>query len=142
MAIVSYSYYTDVYLGETIAAEDFPRAEARAERLVQQITHGRATEASFAALPPFQQDAVKQAICAQVEYYTIFGIEVSVTGKTADGWTVGKVKVDSGSSKAATGAATMACPSTVAILEQTGLMNPQVPTVDAPAPLPYPWGWF
>lgn len=141
MAIVSYRYYTTTYLGETIAETDFPRAEARAERIIAQITHGRATEATFAALPAFQQAAVKEAICAQIEYYALYGVEVSISGKTADGWTVGKVRVDGGSSAAArTGAPTMVSPSAIAALEQTGLLNPHVATVGEPPQVPYPWG--
>ena len=138
MAIVTYSYYTTTYLGETIAETDFPRAEARAERVIAQITHGRATEATFAALPLFQQNAVREAICAQVEYYALYGVEVSISGKTADGWTVGKVRVDGGSNgKASVGAATMVCPSAIAALELTGLLDPSVPTLGDPPIAPW-----
>ena len=141
MAIVTLEYYNDTYIGETIAEADFPRAEARAERIIAQITHGRATAETFAALPAFQQAAVKEAICAQIEYYALYGVEVSISGKTADGWTVGKVRVDGGSSAAArTGAPTMVSPSAIAALEQTGLLNPHVATVGEPPQVPYPWG--
>jgi hypothetical protein len=141
MAIVTLEYYNETYIGETIAEADFPRAEARAERIIAQITHGRATAETFAALPAFQQAAVKEAICAQIEYYALYGVEVSISGKTADGWTVGKVRVDGGSSAAArTGAPTMVSPSAIAALEQTGLLNPHVATVGDPPQVPYPWG--
>lgn len=139
MAIVTREYYNETYIGETIAEADFQRAEARAERIIAQITHGRA--ANYAALPAFQQAAVKEAICAQIEYYALYGVEVSISGKTADGWTVGKVRVDGGSSAAArTGAPTMVSPSAIAALEQTGLLNPHVATVGEPPQVPYPWG--
>ena len=138
MAIVTETYYKNTFLGEPIASTDFPRAEMRAERIIAQITHGRATEATFAALPEFQQAAVKDAICSQIEYYAIYGIEISISGKTADGWTVGKVRVDGGSSgKASIGAATMACPAAIAALEQTGLLNPQIPTLGEPPLAPW-----
>ena len=141
MAIVTLEYYNETYLGETIAEADFPRAEARAERIIAQITHGRATAETFAALPAFQQAAVQEAICAQIEYYALYGVEVSISGKTADGWTVGKVRVDGGSSAAArTGAPTMVSPSAIAALEQTGLLNPHVATVGEPPQVPYPLG--
>lgn len=142
MAIVTYTYYTTEYAGEPIAETDFPRAEAKAERLVNQITHGRA--ANFAALPEFQQQAVKEAICAQVEYYSLMGTDVSVNGETgAGGWTVGKVHVNGtgGSASGKTGASTMIGAATIAALEQTGLMNPQVPTLGEPSRVPYPWGF-
>ena len=140
MAIVTENYYKNTYLGEPIATADFPRAEARAERLITQITHGRA--ANYAALPLFQQEAIQEAICAQIEYYAINGVEISISGKTADGWTVGKVRVDKGSGASATGAVSMVCPSAIAALEQTGLLNPQVPTLGEPWRTPYPWGWI
>lgn len=140
MAIVNCDYYANIYAGEPIAGDNFTRAEMRAERIINQITHGRA--ANYAALPTFQQEAITEAICAQIEYYAINGIEVSVAGKTADGWTVGKVRVDGDSSKSAIGAASMVCPSAIAALELTGLLNPQVATFGEPSCLPYPWGWL
>lgn len=139
MAIVEYSYYSDTYLGEPIAVSDFPRAENRAERLITQITHGRA--ANYAALPAFQQNAIRDAICAQVEYYALNGVDISISGETSSGWTVGKVRVDGGNKNKATGAVSMVCPAAVAALEQTGLLNGQVPTLGMPPQAPWPWPW-
>ena len=140
MAIVTYSYYTDTYMGEPIAEADFPRAEAKAERLITQITHGRA--ADYAALPAFQQQAIQEAICGQIEYYGLMGLDVAIAGEMSSGWTVGKVRVDGGNASKATGAVTMVSPSAIAALELTGLLNPQVPTSGEPANVPYPWGWM
>lgn len=140
MAIVTFEYYKDTYLGEPIAESDFPRAEAKAERLVNQITHGRA--ANFAALPAFQQAAVKEAICAQVEYYSLMGTDVSVNGDTGgNGWSIGSLHINGSwaASGKATGAGTMIGAATIAALEQTGLLNPQVETVGGPPRVPYPW---
>lgn len=141
MAIVTFEYYKDTYLGEPIAESDFPRAEAKAERLVNQITHGRA--ANFAALPAFQQSAVKEAICAQVEYYALMGTDVSVNGDTGgNGWSIGAMRINGGAASGnATGAGTMIGAATIAALEQTGLLNPQVPTLGEPPRVPYPWGY-
>lgn len=140
MAIVTYSYYTDTYMGEPIAEADFPRAEAKAERLITQITHGRA--ADCAALSAFQQQAIQEAICGQIEYYGLMGLDVAIAGEMSSGWTVGKVRVDGGNASKATGAVTMVSPSAIAALELTGLLNPQVPTIGEPANVPYPWGWM
>ena len=140
MAIVTYSYYTDTYMGEPIAEADFPRAEAKAERLITRITHGRA--ADYAALPAFQQQAIQEAICGQIEYYGLMGLDVAIAGEMSSGWTVGKVRVDGGNASKATGAVTMVSPSAIAALELTGLLNPQVPTIGEPANVPYPWGWM
>ena len=138
MQIVTYEYYHNVWFGEPIAGTEFARAEAKAERAVNLITYGRA--AAFDALPAHLQNAVMDAICAQVEYYAIMGTDVSVNGDMGGaGWTVGKVHVNGGAGSAAakTGAASMLCAAAVAALEQTGLMNPQVETVGA-LYAPYP----
>lgn len=138
MAIVTYEYYASTYMGETIAEADFPRFEAKAERLITQITHGRA--AHYAAFPPAYQEAIRDAICAQVEYYGLMGLDVSVAGEMSSGWTVGKVHVNGGSTNKATGAVSMVSPSAIAALEQTGLMNPQVFTAGDPSIFPLFWG--
>ena len=141
MAIVTIAYYTGTYLGEPIATEDFPRAEARAERAIAQITHGRATEATFAALPSFMQTAVKNAICAQIEYYAINGTDISINGEVAGGWTTGKVTVQASARVSANPGATMIAASVYAILEQTGLLDPSVGVLDMP-PLAEPFPWW
>lgn len=142
MAIVCIDYYSNTYMGEPIAPAEFQRASAKAERAITQLTHGRA--ANYAALPAFQQSAIRDAICAQIEYYALNGVDVSINGDTGgNGWTVGKVHVNgaAGSASARSGASTMICAAAIAALEQTGLLNPQVDTVGAPPRAPYPWGW-
>jgi hypothetical protein len=138
MAIVTYAYYTQTYMGETVAETDFPRLEARAERIINQITHGRT--ANFAALPAVFQEPVKTAICAQIEYYALMGEDVAVTGEISNGWTVGRVHVNGSAKASAVGAASMVCPAAYAALEQTGLLNPQIPTLGEPWEAPWPWG--
>lgn len=141
MAIVCIEYYNNTYLGEPIATAEFQRATTRAERAVIQITHGRA--ANYAALSEFQQAAIREAICAQIEYYAINGTDVAVNGENgANGWTVGKVHVNGHANNAArAGASTMICAAAVAALEQTGLLNPQVDTIGELPRAPYPWGY-
>ena len=142
MAIVCLDYYNDTYLGEPIATCEFQRASAKAERVITQITHGRA--ANYAALPEFQQAAIRDAICAQIEYYALEGTDVSINGDTGgNGWTVGKVHVNgsAGNSVKRSQGASMVCAAAIAALEQSGLMNPQVETVGEPPRVPYPWGW-
>lgn len=129
MGLVDYEYYTE-YMGEPIDGADFPRMEKKAERLIVQITHGRAKKA--AQLPEVLQTAIKNAVCAQIEYYNLNGLDVAVTGETAADWTVGKVRVNSGARASATGSASMVCPAAIAELEQTGLLDPAVPVLDFP----------
>jgi hypothetical protein len=95
-----------------------------------------------ASLPEVTLDAVKSAICAQIDYLYEYGVGVASYGKEAGGgFTVGKVSVNEGSAtKAASGAASMVAPAVYVYLEQTGLLNRQVDT--APEPWPALRGWF
>lgn len=143
MAIVSFSYYNCTYMGETIAENDFPRMEKRAERVIKQITHGRVTAETFATLPAFYQQAVQEAICAQVEYYAVMGEDISINGDNGcNGWSIGEMRINGRSSNSSVKdnvATTMVCAAAIAALEQTGLLNPQVPTLGEP--MVTPWGW-
>ena len=139
MSIACYEYYIATYMGEAVDEKDFPRMAAKAERVINQITHGRA--ANFAALPSFQQEALRQAVCAQVEYYALMGTDVSVNGDTGgNGWSIGEMRINgtSTASSKATGASTLVCAAAIAAIEQTGLMNPQVATAGEPPVVP--WG--
>lgn len=140
MGLVDYNTYTDMYLGEPVSADDFPRYEARAEMLVLSVIRKTAEQA--ASLPEAVLYAVKMAICAQIDYLYEYGVGVASYGKEAGGgFTTGKVSVTNGSStKAASGAASMIAPAVYVYLEQTGLLNPRVDT--APEPWPALRGWF
>lgn len=139
MALVTLEYYQETFLGEPVAADEFPRYELRAEELILSLI--RMNETKAAALPEDTLTAVQKAICAQVEYFQEYGIGVAVYGKEAGGgFTVGKVSVNNGSSTAAaSGARSMIAPAVYIYLEQTGLLNPAVPVAGMP---PQYWGWW
>jgi hypothetical protein len=139
VALVTLEYYQDTFLGEPVAADEFPRYELRAEELILSLI--RMNETKAAELPEDTLTAVQKAICAQVEYFQEYGIGVAIYGKEAGGgFTVGKVSVNNGSSTAAaSGARSMIAPAVYVYLEQTGLLNPAVPV--AGMPLQY-WGWW
>jgi hypothetical protein len=139
VALVTLEYYQDTFLGEPVAADEFPRYELRAEELILSLI--RMNETKAAELPEDTLTAVQKAICAQVEYFQEYGIGVAIYGKEAGGgFTVGKVSVNNGSSTAAaSGARSMIAPAVYVYLEQTGLLNPAVPVAGMP---PQYWGWW
>lgn len=129
MAAVDYEYYTSTYIGDPSVTEaDFLRMEARAEDLVNQLIR-------YQTVPTMWQTAYQNAICAQVDYYAIYGIDLAAGGIASTGFTVGKVSVSD--NQAMSGAASMVAPAARAYLEQTGLMKPSVPA----AGWPRPWLW-
>ncbi len=136
MAIVTQTYYENTYIGGAIASTDFARFEARAEDIIAQVTRYKVNAENIGSLPAPLQEAYKKAICAQMEYYNLNGIDVALAGASAASFTVGKVTVNDG--QKATGKATMLCPSAAAYLEQTGLMSRSVDIHGEPF-LPF---WF
>ena len=139
MGLVSLDYYNNVYLGEPVPAEDFPRLELRAEDLILGLIGMSAV--NVALLDSDTVTAVEKAICCQIEYLFEYGTGVAVYGKEAGGgFTVGKVSVNNGSStKAAAGARSMIAPGVYVYLERTGLLNPAVDTAAEPWPATRGW---
>lgn len=139
MALVTYDFYAETYIGEPVADIEFPRYEARAEDLILGLIRKTAEEA--AALPPRILLAVRKAVCIQLEYFYEYGLEVAVSGREAGGgFTVGKVSVhEGGGSGAASGSRSMIAPGVYVCLEQTGLLYPGVPTFEMPSQA---WGWW
>lgn len=126
MGVVDYEFYTNVY-GGTVDETSFPALCARASDIIGAVTHW--VDAATIA-PALHQTLYKKAICAQVDFLSINGIDSANETATA-GFTVGKVTVH-GKASRTTGCAMSESISPLAIsyLEQTGLMNPQVQTLN------------
>lgn len=128
MGVVDFNFYANVYHGEADQTA-FPALCARAEDVVGALTHW----VDFSAIKaPMMQLLYKKAICAQIDYFALNGVE-SLNDAGNGGFTVGKVTVH-GKANAGESAGALSqnvSSMTKAYLEQTGLMNPQVGT----------WGW-
>ena len=126
-AIVDFTYYYNVYMGTEADQTSFPALYAHASRMIAAMTRWQVTEDNFDQLPALVQTLYKLAICSQVDYLAINGLD-SINGGGDGGFTVGKVTVHEGS-KASAGGAMSAniSPAAMLYLEQSGLMNPAVP---------------
>ena len=129
-AIVPFCYYTGVYMGTEADQASFPALYAHASRMIGAMTRWRVNEENFDRLPSMIQTQYRLAICSQIDFLAINGVD-SVNGGGNDGFTVGKVTVHDGS-KASKGGAMSAniSPAAMLYLEQSGLMYPGVPAVD------------
>ena len=131
MASVDIAYYTSVYQGQEADEYSFPALEARAEDVVCAMTRWKVTGNTIASFAEFQQTLVKKAICAQVDYFALNGLD-SASGGAGVGFSVGKVHVDGKANASAAGAGSMSgciSPLVMMYLEQSGLMGPQVPVM-------------
>ena len=126
-AIVDFCYYQSVYMGTEADAASFPALNAHASRVIGAMTRWQVTSENLNDLPSLVQTLYKLAICSQIDYLAINGVD-SISGGDDVGFSVGKVRVD-GKSKSSAGGAMSASisPAAISYLEQTGLMNPAVP---------------
>ena len=129
MGVVDFTFYSTVYGGTDVVQASFPALCARASDVVGAVTHW-VDENKVVALPDPIPTLYKKAICAQVDFLAINGTD-SLNETETGGFTVGKVTVHG---KAGTGSggklSESISPLAIGYLEQTGLMNPQIPTLE------------
>lgn len=116
--LVCYDYFQLEYIGLGVTPEDFPRVEKRAEEAIDNLTRGAL--ARFPEFPPCVQELVRKAICAQIEYYGLYGSEIGFKAEDG-GFTVGKVTVQGGGKES--GDKMFYSPRAIGFLERAGLMN-------------------
>ena len=128
MGVVDYRFYSTVYMGTDADEASFPALCARATDIIGAVTHW-VDETVINKLPAMTQLLYRKAVCAQIDFLAINGVD-SLNEVESSGFTVGKVTVHgkqkSGGGKMIENISPMA----ISYLEQTGLMNPQVPTVE------------
>ena len=129
MGIVDYTFYSTVYMGTDVDQTSFPALCARACDVIGAVTHW-VDDATILTLPAAIQTLYKKAVCAQIDFLSINGME-SLNETATGGYTVGKVTVHAKASNNGRGKmAESISPLAIAYLEQTGLMNPQIPTIE------------
>ena len=129
-AIVDFSYYWNTYKGTEVDETSFPALNAHASRIIGAMTRFQVDENNIDRFPSMIQTFYRLAVCSQIDFLAINGVE-SISSGEETGFSVGKVRVD-GKNKSGGGGAMSASisPAAKAYLEQTGLMNPQVPAMD------------
>ena len=130
-AIVDFTFYHDTYMGTEADATSFPALNAHASRVIASMTRWQVDETNFDQLPSIVQTMYKLAICSQIDFLAINGVESISGGEESVGFSVGKVRVD-GKAKASAGGAMSASisPAAISYLEQSGLMYPGVPVAE------------
>lgn len=126
MEYIDYSYYSDKCYGK-LSKDDFPEYLFNATQAIDNITRYRVKVLGLDKFPVWVQEQFKHALCAQIDYYKEFGIELSLAGNTADSFTVGKVSISTNGSN---GDQSLICPKVITLLECTGLLNRSVATLD------------
>lgn len=133
-AVVDWDFYANVYMGQEADTASFPALRARASDVVGALTRWIDPD----TLTGNVLTLYKKAVCAQVDYYAVNGLD-STAGGSDKGFTVGKVSIQSATRQEASGAMSAhISPLVTMYLEQTGLISPQVQTLREP----YAVGWW
>lgn len=128
MGVVSFEFYSTVYGGTDATEQTFPALCARAEDVIGAVTHW-VDETALSRMHARVQMLYKKAVCAQVDFFALNGID-SLNETATGGFTVGKVTVQGKANASGGKLSESISPLAISYLEQTGLMNPQVPTVE------------
>lgn len=129
MGVVDWTFYNSVYGGTDATQQTFPALCARANDVIGAVTHW-VDDATILTLPVLHQTLYKKAVCAQIDFLAINGVD-SLNETATGGYTVGKVTIHARAASAGGGKLSEnISPMAIAFLEQTGLMNPQVATVE------------
>ena len=128
MGVVDWTFYSTVYGGTDATAQTFPALCARACDVVGAMTHW-VDDAYILRQPTIVQTLYKKAVCAQVDFLSINGMD-SLNETATGGFTVGKVTVQGKANTAGGKLSESISPLAISYLEQTGLMNPNVPCLE------------
>ena len=128
MGVVDWDFYNAVYRGSDADEASFPALCARACDVIGALTHW-VDDAAILKLPAIIQTLYKKAVCAQIDFLAINGID-SLNETETGGFTVGKVTVHGKANSTGGKLTESVSPLAIAYLEQTGLMNPNVPCLE------------
>ena len=128
MGVVDYTFYSTVYGGTDATVQTFPALCARANDVIGALTHWIG-DAEILKLPALFQTLYKKAVCAQVDFLSINGMD-SLNEADTGGFTVGKVTVHGKANSTGGKLSENVSPLAISYLEQTGLMNPAVPCIE------------
>ena len=130
-AIVDFTYYTETYKGTEADEASFPALNAHASRVIAMMTRWQVDESTIDHLPSFIQTLYRLAVCSQIDFLAINGVDSLTDGESSVGFSVGKVRVD-GKAKTSPGGAMSASvsPAAISYLEQSGLMYPGIPVAE------------
>jgi hypothetical protein len=88
MVYADYAYYTTMYMGVSIPADDFPRLAVRASSFLDYYTQGRAEKRP-------ELDALKMACCAIADQYQVMDQAQALMSRAASTDTSGELQSQS-----------------------------------------------
>lgn len=122
MPYVDQEYYENDYMGAEITdSNEFMRMEKRASEVVDQLTHYRIKD--LESLAESIRERVKQAVCAQIEFYALSGgYESAIQQSGLQNVSIGSFSYAQGSSSSSSESSSLIANNVIGYLKQTGLL--------------------
>lgn len=120
---IDQTYYQNTYVGTDIPSTDFPRLEARASDMIDELTRYQIDDLS--TLDAFTQKQVKKAVASQVEYlFTRGGEEANHGSGNVTSANIGHFSYDdgNGANENLSREAIRTSPAVIGLLKPTGLL--------------------
>ena len=121
MAYVDETYYADVYHGEPVYSAGFSSLCDRAGEIIEELTLYRLSPVTFLAMPEDTQEAVKKAVCGQIEYLGANGGADLDNGAGIQSATLGKFSYSGSAGASGSTEQSVFSPRAVRLLWPTGL---------------------
>ncbi|MDN6224935.1 MAG: hypothetical protein L0J22_07830, partial [Lactococcus lactis] len=80
MEYVDKTYYDETYNGETLTDDEFSKFNKRSQDIIDSLTSYQISQIGFDDLKNNVQELIKKAVCAQIEYFKVEGIESNISG--------------------------------------------------------------
>lgn len=118
-------FYNEVFGGESVPEDKFPRYSKRATDVIDQLTDYQIKKIGLDNFSDLVQELIKKATAAQVEYYQLEGIEVDSTGNTESGagFSLGKFSYSSSGGSSSNRQSNRVSSNALGYLEHTGLIR-------------------
>lgn len=122
MPYITQEYYANAFHGEPVDSTDFPSLCERAQEIIEEMTMYRLTFPVFNKMSELEQERIKKAVCAQIEYLDANGGGEIDNGSGMQSAGLGKFSFTSTSGADGSSAQSIYSPRAIRILLPTGLL--------------------
>ena len=122
MPYVDYEFYRDTFRGRVADEATFLECEIRASEILDSKTMYQVAQRGLSYYDSFQQDLIKKAVCAQIDFIVANGGIDSIDEQMGGTVSLGKFSYNTGSQTSTQTLSNTLCNSSINFLAMTGLL--------------------
>lgn len=88
MSYIDKDYYDNEYEGDSLTDEEFSKVNKRSQDIIDSLTRYQIPQIGFDNLKDSVQELIKKAVCAQIQYFKVEGIESNINGVSSSSQSV------------------------------------------------------